>query len=298
MAKQQTQPQTPRIAAAPADLKTLGSAFTASSTQLVSSGATMSAQVQSARLAGLKRAATAAAAAYGTQSKEATKASAAVAVAQARAGQLQVATQKISTPTPTVASTGWALHGRVYDASQNPQDRYTVFLVDAQKNYLREYGFSYTDATGYFLLNYSGPAEQSSSDAAAGASAASSKSKAATSDSPTATEKVDQETTSGADDGDAAEASVSSTPPPVYLQVYDAKANPVISSNSPVTPVTGQARYHVLTVPTAKQTLGDPPAEVRAVASPPVTAAESGNTKQKAAVKKTTVKKADAKTKS
>ena len=93
-------------------------------------------------------------------------------------------------------------------------------------------------------------------------------------------------------------ASVSSTPPPVYLQVYDAKANPVISSNSPVTPVTGQARYHVLTVPTAKQTLGDPPAEVRAVASPPVTAAESGNTKQKAAVKKTTVKKADAKTKS
>jgi hypothetical protein len=263
MAQQQTQPQTPSIATAPADLKSLGSAFTVSSTQLVSSGAAMSAQVQAARLAGLKRAATAAAAAYGAQSKEATDASAAVAVAQARTGQLQVAAQKASTPTPAVAPTSWALHGRVYDASQNPQERYTVFLVDAQKNYLSEYGFSYTDSTGYFLINYPGPANQSASNSKpSGLGAAS--------------------TSSG------------STPPEAYIQVYDANANPVISSTSPFTPVIGQARYQVLTLPAAKQTLGDPPAEVRAVATPQTTAtaaattpaAMAGKTKQKSTEKK------------
>lgn len=76
----------------------------------------------------------AATATYGANSTEATAASQVVTTAQAKTGQLQILNQKASTPKPTVASTGWALHGRVYDANVNPQEGYTVFLADEQKN--------------------------------------------------------------------------------------------------------------------------------------------------------------------
>jgi hypothetical protein len=59
-----------------------------------------------------------------------------------------------------VAAAGWALHGRVYDAQLQPAVQHTVYLVDSAKAYQAQYGFSYTDATGYFLINYAQPAGQ------------------------------------------------------------------------------------------------------------------------------------------
>ncbi len=154
----------------------------------------------------------------------------AVTTAQAKTGRLQIVSQKAATTTPTVAATGWALHGRVYDANLNPQERYTVFLVDEQKNYLSDYGFSYTDSTGYFLLQYQGaPASGSSGASETGAATSAS---------------------TGAS-GVAATA----VAPRAYVQVYDAKAKPVLSSSTPFTPVTGQATYQVLTLPASGQSL-------------------------------------------
>ena len=60
------------------------------------------------------------------------------------------------TPSVQVAKTGWALQGRVLDAQLQPAARFTVFLVDAKKSFLQQYGFAYTDDTGYFVLNYAG----------------------------------------------------------------------------------------------------------------------------------------------
>ena len=43
--------------------------------------------------------------------------------------------QQVTTEAPTVAATGWALHGRVYTAQLEPAVGYCVFLVDAQNAY-------------------------------------------------------------------------------------------------------------------------------------------------------------------
>jgi hypothetical protein len=59
-----------------------------------------------------------------------------------------------ATKGPVVAKDGWALYGHVYDAQLQPLAKLTVFFVDEQKNYVSQYGFSITDTTGYFLLNY------------------------------------------------------------------------------------------------------------------------------------------------
>jgi len=66
--------------------------------------------------------------------------------------------RQLAAPAVQVAKTGWALHGRVLDAQLQPVAKFTVFLVDANKTYLEQYGFAYTDDTGYFLLNHPGDA--------------------------------------------------------------------------------------------------------------------------------------------
>jgi hypothetical protein len=59
-------------------------------------------------------------------------------------------------PKVKVAPAGWALQGRVYNAQLQPVAGFSVFFVDASGKYLPQYGFAYTDSTGYFLLNYAG----------------------------------------------------------------------------------------------------------------------------------------------
>ena len=270
-----TQQQSSQIPAVPADLQSLGSTLASSAGQLNAAGTSMSTQVQTARVSGLKRAAAAAAALYGADSAEAVAAKQAVTSAQAKTGQLQIVSHKASTPAPTVASSGWALHGRVYDANLNPQERYTVFLVDAQKNYLSDYGFSYTDATGYFLIQYQGASASGSSAAAAkpgtGASSAGSLEQDEASIDLNLLTESDAASKSSPESG-APTAKSDSPPasPQAFLQVCDAKANPVFSSSTAFTPVAGQARYQVITLPAAGQPLGDPPAGIRAVAMPPI----------------------------
>jgi hypothetical protein len=67
--------------------------------------------------------------------------------------RVTLAGRQLTTPAVGVAADGWAVHGRVVDADFQPAARFTVFLVDANKAYLRQYGFAYTDDTGYFLIN-------------------------------------------------------------------------------------------------------------------------------------------------
>jgi hypothetical protein len=114
--------------------------------------------VHQARLARLSRTAAALKAQYGPNDPQVIQAEASVAAASATVGRVSLAKQQVATPTPKVFSTGWALHGRVVDAQFQPLPGFTVFLVDAEKAYQSEYGFAYTDQTGYFLINYSGPA--------------------------------------------------------------------------------------------------------------------------------------------
>lgn len=113
-------------------------------------------QVQTARLSGLKRTAASLTAQYGANSPQAQQAQAAVTATSNAVNRLTLVHQQITTPTPQVSATGWALQGRVYNSSLQAVSGYTVFLVDATKTFQQAYGFAYTDSTGYFLINYAG----------------------------------------------------------------------------------------------------------------------------------------------
>lgn len=272
MAQQQSS-TTPTVPAVPSDIQGFGSSMLTSSSQLSIAGTSMSTSVQTARVSALKRAATAAAATYGASSTEATAANQAVTTAQAKTSQLQILNQKTSTPQPTVPSTGWALHGRVYDANLNPKEQYTVFLVDEQKNYLSDYGFAYTDSTGYFLIQNSGSsASGSSSSNQSGVDSSSTSGTSSREDE----EFIDLDLLNGLKNSQqssegSSSTSAASTPaaPKAFIEVVDANANPVFTSSTAFAPVTGQATYQVVTLPASGQPLGDPPAEIRAVAIPP-----------------------------
>jgi hypothetical protein len=275
------------IPAVPTDLQSFGSTLATSANQLSTAGSSMTAQVQTARVSVLKRAAAAAVATYGADSTEAKAANQAVTTAQAKTGQLQIVSQKAATTPPTVASTGWALHGRVYDASLNPQERYTVFMVDAQNNYISDYGFSYTDSTGYFLLQYKGAAASDSSKTNECGAESSETSAASSRESKdyidlSAILEPDDSLRSSESSGSSSKTSSASSAPQAFVQVCDASANPVLASNTAFAPVTGQATYQVLTLSASGQSLGDPPAEIRAVAMPPTTS-KTTKTKKKPA---------------
>lgn len=116
--------------------------------------------VHQAKLSQLTRTAAALKAQYGASDSRTVAAEAAVTAGTATVARLGVASQQTATPAPTVAATGWALQGRVYDAQLQPAAQLTVFLVDSKKAFQPQYGFAYTDATGYFLINYAPPAGQ------------------------------------------------------------------------------------------------------------------------------------------
>ena len=187
--------------------------------------------VQAARLSRLNRTAAQAIADSGADSAEATAAKAAVAAGQATASRVTLLHQQAATKAPTVVAAGWALHGRVYSSDLAPLERYTVFLVDGQKNYLAQYGFDYTNSSGYFLLNHD----------------------------PTAATAP-----AGANDG----ANETGAAPQLFLQIANPKARAVHSSAGAFTPQLGAATYQSITLPAGEPTLGDPPAEIRAVALP------------------------------
>jgi hypothetical protein len=280
MAQQQNPPTTTtsNIPAVPSDLQSFGSSMLTSASQLSVAGSSMSTLVQTARVSALKRAATAAIATYGAKSTEAAAANQAVTTGQAKTSQLQVLNQKTSTPQPTVPSTGWALHGRVYDANLNPQESYTVFLVDEQKNYISDYGFSYTDSTGYFLIQNSGtppsapPSGDQSGADSQNATSASSREDEGFIDLNLLSQLGGSQQTSESSSSTATSPAATAPTPQAYIAVCDAKANPVYTGSAAFKPVTGQATYQVVTLPASGQPLGNPPAEIRADAMPPAAA--------------------------
>lgn len=205
--------------------------------------------IQQARLSNQKRALALAIATYGKDSKQATTAQQTVTATTTAAARLTALAQQATTAAPTVAATGWALHGRVYSSALAPQSGFAVFLVDAQKNYLSDYGYSYTDNTGYFLITYTGATTGSSQSAAGAGTASKGSSEPGGSTSPSQ---------------DAA------ITPQLFLEITDAKANPVLLSETPFVPVTGKATYQSITLPAGGMKLGDLPPDVRAVALPPL----------------------------
>jgi hypothetical protein len=115
--------------------------------------------VHKARLSQLTRTAVALKAQYGADNAIVKEAEAAVASRKVTVARITAVHEQIATPAPPVASIGWALHGRVFSSTLQPEQRFTVFLVDGQKTYQEQYGFTYTDSTGYFLISYAGSAD-------------------------------------------------------------------------------------------------------------------------------------------
>jgi hypothetical protein len=113
--------------------------------------------VHQARASQLTRTAAALKAQFGANDPGVKAAEANVAAATLTAARIGMAQRQAATPDPQVSANGWALHGRVFDAQLQPMSGFTVFLVDASKTYQQAYGFAYTDADGYFLLNFAGP---------------------------------------------------------------------------------------------------------------------------------------------
>ena len=119
--------------------------------------------VHSARLSQLKRTAATLKQQYGASDPNVKAAEAAVNNGTARLARLAAVHQQASTPAPQVSAIGWALEGRVFNSALQPVQHLTVFLVDASKTFQREYGFAYTDSSGYFLINFAGTTDTQTS---------------------------------------------------------------------------------------------------------------------------------------
>lgn len=186
--------------------------------------------VHQARAAQLSRTAADLNAQYGGNDPGVKAATAAVSAANAAAARVSMVHQELATADPQVAQNGWALHGRVFDAQLNPVAHFTVFLVDATKTYQQEYGFAYTDDTGYFLVNYAGPDSASSEKSQAAAQA----------------EAAQQ----------------------LFVEIADMNAQPVYLSTTTFQPIAGAASYQNIVLPNGDQAIGDPPPEIRDVGLP------------------------------
>jgi hypothetical protein len=112
--------------------------------------------VQQARLSQARRAADDLASRYGAADPRVVAAQASVQASTQRVARINVIGLQAATPAPQVPAKGWVLHGRVFDAMRKPVARLTVFLVDSQKAFQQGYGFSYTDETGYFSIEFAG----------------------------------------------------------------------------------------------------------------------------------------------
>jgi len=184
--------------------------------------------VHQARVAQLSRTAASLKAQFGTKDSRVIDAEAAVAAETTTAGRVSMVSRQIATPAPQVSAGGWVLHGRVFNAQLQPAARYTVFLVDSKKNYQQQFGFAYTDNTGYFRINYPGTGSKSETA------------------------------------GSATEFQVQQ----LFVEVANPKAQPVFLSTTAFQPAAGSVTYQNITLPAGEKPLGDPPPAIRKVALP------------------------------
>ncbi|MGD0376630.1 MAG: FHA domain-containing protein [Streptosporangiaceae bacterium] len=189
--------------------------------------------VYQARQSRLTRSAAGITAQQGSDSAQATAAEAAVAAAKMTAARLAVVQQQVTTAAPTVAASGWALHGRVYTAQLEPAVGYCVFLADAQNAYYSPTGFAYTDSTGYFQLTHPGTATQPGKPAG------------------------------------KAQPDTAVPPPALYAEITNPNGQPVSLSTTALAPALGTATYQTFSLSPGAQPLGDPPSAIRAIAFPP-----------------------------
>jgi hypothetical protein len=120
--------------------------------------------IHQARVSQAKRTAATLKKQSGADSAATKAAEAAVKSSTARVAIIGTANLQATTPSPQVSATGWALHGRVFTAQLHPVGNLTVFLVDDRKKYQEQFGFAYTDSTGYFLINYAGTTDKIEND--------------------------------------------------------------------------------------------------------------------------------------
>jgi hypothetical protein len=189
--------------------------------------------VYHARQTRLIRSAASIAAQQGADSAQATAAEAAVTAAKMTAARLAVIQQQVTTSAPTVAASGWVLHGRVYTAQLEPAAGYCVFLVDAQNAYHSPTGFAYTDSTGYFQLTYPGTAPESGTP------------------------------------GGWAQPDTTVQAPALYIEITNPSVQPVHLSTTALAPSLGTAVYQALSLPSGEPPIGEPPSAVRTIAFPP-----------------------------
>jgi len=194
--------------------------------------------VHQARLAQASRTVAALTAQYGASDPRVKVAQASVTAIKTTIGRVSVVKQQLAAPVVQVAATGWALQGYVLDANYQPQAKFTVYLAGANHEFLKPYGFAYTDATGYFLLNYPGD----SGEAVTGA-----------------------QTVLGAQAGHTVQAGQT---PQLFVAAVNSDAMPVYLSATAFQPVLGTATFQNIILPAGGQTLGDPNQPIRAVAFP------------------------------
>jgi hypothetical protein len=207
--------------------------------------------VHQARLAQLTRNAATVSENFGKGSPQTAAAEAAVSAARATVARVNIVNSQLATPQPAVPAGGWVLHGRVYDDRGAPVSGQTVFLVDAQSAYQRDYGFAYTDDTGYFALT------------AEGAPAAG-----------------DSTTTAGAPQ----------RAPELYVEVANEKRQPVYLSSTPFQPTVGTATYVPVELAAGGKPIGDPPRAVRGSALPSTPRRKAAKSESKSKPKRSTRK--------
>jgi hypothetical protein len=195
--------------------------------------------VHQARVARLTRTAASVTAQYGKDSSQAVAAQAAVTAAKTTVASVDMAKLQNGTPAPQTAPGGWVLYGHVFNSELQPVSGYTVFLADAQTTFQQDYGFSYTDSTGYFQITFAGGASQRQSQ-----------------------EAQKQESPKPAQSGAAA-------PGQLFIEVANAKGQPIYLSKTAFKPTLGAATYQNVTLPSGETPIGDPPAAIRNVALPP-----------------------------
>jgi hypothetical protein len=133
-------------------------AFTASNTAAAESANNLK-LVQQARVSRLTRAAAAAQTKFGAGDTRTVAAQAAVTAAAASVARVSVSNQQMATIAPQPPTGGWVLHGRVFSSDLEPQAAQTVYLVNQQNNYQKQYGVAFTDSTGYFAITAPAPAK-------------------------------------------------------------------------------------------------------------------------------------------
>lgn len=242
--------------------------------------------VHQARLAQVERMADVATAVGGADSEGAKAAATAVKNVQAKVDQIHMLDLQVNVTPPDVAAEATAVYGHVFNGANQPIEGYSVYLVDANNTFQPAYGVAYTQVDGSYRMV---SAEEPAGDAASGATAtgagapagsAGSASGAATgavagttlqtANLPAVAGAVTTAAAAGAAPSQPAGEPAAAAPASqaLYVQVSNAAGDPVYTSTTAYTPVSGLATYQAVKLPVAEKPLGVLPTVLRQVTLP------------------------------